>query len=421
MNIQILGISRSGKNYLIEHLVDYFNREDPNTILFVKGSATLNDFSIKKFGMPLSETSEEQKNELRLDFCPWLTNLSQTTNYKHIIVDGHFCFSIGGKLVQSFSREERDIFDAFFYLDTPAPKIIENAKRGDHNHDVATMSEEQINEWKETEIHGLQRFLKEIDKELIIVDDQIDDIIDFFRFLFQDKKLLWDAKFIAEELIRTHQRTIDQYEKILLIDCDKTITVKDTTYDFCEKLGIEKQKLKKIYINERYTSYQFFKAAKLYSSVSVQQYDQAAYFAATRAILNQTLIEDVKSWGKDYLSIGITSGILRSWEFVQSSVQFPQYVWGGSNLKTDHFLISKFTKYQIVKILQQQGKYVMAVGDSMVDVMMLEAANTAFLIANDKLNDSIERYLKSHKTDFSQLQYSSCQYLNVPSKKSLFL
>ena len=40
-----------------------------------------------------------------------------------------------------------------------------------------------------------------------------------------------------------------------------------------------------------------------------------------------------------------------------------------------------------------KGKHVVAIGDSMIDIPMLEAANKGYLVAHEKLNKAVESYL----------------------------
>jgi len=422
MNIQIHGISRSGKNYLIEHLVELFNAKCPKTLLFVNGSGTLKGLSLKHFGIPLSATNEEQKNQLRLAFCPYLKEIEETTDYKHIIVDGHYCFYIDNEYITSFSDEERDVFDMFFYLDTPPEKIIENALKGDHNNNIAQMSVEKINQWKEIEIQGLKKACREKGKELIVLDRAFDDCISFFEhLLFPENKLILEAKTIAEKMVAENRLLIDRYDKIVLLDCDKTVSNNDTTYDFCKIVEVEKSALKEIFAGERYSLYQFFRAAKLYSAKSLPLYEKAAKFASNQAIMNSHLMSDIQQNGKGFLSIGITSGIYLTWKNIQKKYNFPQIVVGGSNIKTDDKLVSSAVKFYFTKILKEIGKYVIAVGDSSIDLEMLEEANKGFVVAHEKLNSGISDYFRNQQSKIKQLTYSNFQYDNVKTQNSLFL
>jgi hypothetical protein len=422
MNIVILGVSRSGKNHLIEHLVKEINEKCPETLFFLNGSEKLKQFSDQQFAIPLSETTEVQKQKLRSMFCSFLKEFEKIKKYKHIIVDGHYCFPFGDDFKTAFTNEERDVFDMFFYLDTPANTIITNATKGDHNHEMANMPVEDINRWKTKEINGLRKSLWQVDKELIILDSCIEEIILFFEFiLLSHGDLIWDEKAIARKLISENENFIRRYEKILLLDCDRTLSIDDTTYAFCEQMKIGKHLIKEIYAGEKYTLFQFFRAAVLYSKIDLALYQQAAVYAANNAMINYALIEDINKNGREFLSIGITSGTLQTWKNIKTYIHFPDIVLGGSNLRLGKTIVSRFVKYQMAKLLRGMGKYVIAVGDSSIDVQMLEEADKGYIIANSKLNDGMVKYFNCKNSRIMQLSYSDVQYSDIPSQKSLFV
>jgi hypothetical protein len=132
------------------------------------------------------------------------------------------------------------------------------------------------------------------------------------------------------------------------------------------------------------------------------------------------LIADIKNNGTDYLSIGITSGILKTWENIQARYEFPQIVVGGSNLKTDRFIVSTSVKYQLVKLLHNAGKYIIALGDSAIDIEMLEEADKGYIVAQEKLNNGIKEYVKGKKSNIMQLEYSPFHYDDLIIKRSIF-
>jgi len=420
MNISLYGVSRSGKNYLIERLVERINSGTAKTLLHVDGSGILDKLSNKKFNCSLKDTNENQKNELRLMFCDELSVLE--TDYQHKIVDGHYCFYKNKNFEIAFTDKDRDVYDIFFYLDAPSSCIIEQANRDEKKKDVAFMSEETINKWKNFEIQSLREICLNHNKEFIILDNNIEDCIDFFETLLLGKRdILLDSKKIAEHIITKHQNIIDKYKNIVLIDCDRTISNNDTTYDFCASIDIDKQNLKNIFLNEHYTLYQFYRAAKLYAEKDISMYESASTYAMGKAILNAPLIEDIKNNSANYLSIGITSGILRTWEKLQEKYGFPSIIVGGSNIKTDKIIVSRAVKYYLTKILKEKGKYIIAVGDSMVDIDMLNEADKGFIVAQEKTSETIKTYLKSEKTKIMQLDYNKLKYDGIPIKRSLFV
>jgi hypothetical protein len=420
MNIALFGVSRSGKNYLINCLLENINRKLANTLFYVSGSGTLDRLSNDIFGIPLKDTDENQKNQLRFIFCEELAVLEN--GYRHKIVDGHYCFCKNGSFEVAFTDKDRDVYDIFFYLDTPADVIIKQANLDTQKKDVAFMSVDKINEWKEFEIQSLREICINNNKEFVVLDNNIEDCIDYFETLFiGTRDILLDSRDIAKHIITKHQKLIDEHKNIIILDCDRTVSNNDTTYDFCASMNIDKQMLKHIFLGERYSSYQFFKAAKLYAKNDISIYEDASSLASKKAILNASLIEDIKHNNVNCLSIGITSGILKTWEKIQKEYQFPSIIAGGSNLKTDKIVLSRTAKYYLVKLLHEQGKHVIAVGDSMVDIDMLNEADKGFIVAQDKFNESINKYLSKTKTKIMQLEYSKLYYHGVALKKSLFL
>lgn len=419
MNIVIYGVSRCGKNYLIERLLESINGKAAKTLFHVNGSGILDRLSNNTFGIPLKATDENQKKRLRLMFCDELVALKN--DYRHKIIDGHYCFYKNDAFEIAFTDKDRDTYDVFFYLDTPAAVIIEQANRDVKKKDVAFMTEEKVNAWKEFEIRSLREVCLKHEKEFVILDNNIEDCVDYFEtLLLGTRDILLNSKKIAENIIIKHQNVIDKYKNVVLIDCDRTISNNDTTYDFCSSIDIDKQELKKILYGEHYTLYQFFRVAKLYAEKDISEYESASTYAMEKAVLNMPLIEDIKHNGVNYLSIGITSGILRTWEKIQEKHEFPNIVVGGSNIKTDPFIVSRSVKYHFVRLLKERGKCVIAVGDSMVDIDMLNEANKGFIVAQDKKSETVKIYLKSVETNIMQLDYSQLQYDDIPSKRSLF-
>jgi hypothetical protein len=420
MNIALYGISRSGKNYLIERLTDYLNNKVAKTIFHVNGSGILDKLSLKEFGIPLRDTDENKKKQLRPMFYDEFT--VEGNDYRHKIVDAHYCFYKNNNFGIAFTDRDRDINDIFFYLDTPAEFIIERANRDTRKKDVAFMTKEMVNAWKKFEIQSLREICFNYDKEFVILDDNVEDSIDFFEtLLLGTRNIILEQKKIAEYIAIQNQNIINEYKNIIVIDCDRTISNNDTTYDFCKSMGVDKLNLKNIFLGEHYSSYQFFRVAKLYSEKDLSIYESACSYAVQEAVLNMPLIEDIKHNGDGFLSIGITSGILRTWEKVQEKHNFPTIIVGGSNLKTDRIIISRAVKYHLVKLLHEKRKYVIAVGDSIIDIDMLNEADRGFIVAQDTINKTIKTYLEMGKTKIMQLDYSKLHYDGIVTKRSLFL
>jgi len=419
VNIALYGVSRSGKNYLIDRLVQNLNRREEKTLFHVNGSCILNELSEKMLGIPLKETDEPQKRHLRLAFCDNLADMEN--GYRHKIVDGHYCFPNDGSFNIAFTGKDRDVYDIFFYLDTPAARIKEQANKDAIKKPVALMSEEEIKAWKEFEITSLRKICHEQNKEFVVLDNNIEDCIDYFEtLLLGTRGITLDSVKIAENIINQYKTILAKYNKIILLDCDRTISNNDSTYDFCKVMGIDKGVLKDIFSGERYSLYQFFRAAKLYSQQSPDVYKRACVYAAERASLNWDLINDIKNNSAGYLSIGITSGIVETWMRIQEKSAFPHILIGGVNMNESNLIIARSVKYQLTKLLRRQGKYIIAVGDSAVDIEMLEEADKGFIVAREKINAGIEKYLHGAHSNIMQLKYNKFIYDKLPVEEGIF-
>jgi hypothetical protein len=420
MNIALYGVSRSGKNYLIEYLLKNLNNKAAKTLFHVNGSGILDKLSMERFKIPLRDTDENMKKQLRLMFYDEFMALGN--DYKHKIIDAHYCFHKNDAFKIAFTDKDRDINDIFFYLDTPAEIIIEQANRDTKKKDIAFMTKETVNNWKEFEIQSLRKICLAHNKEFIVLDNHIEDCSDFFEtLLIGTRDILLDSKKIARQIIKEHQEIIDKHKNIIILDCDRTISNNDTTYDFCTSMDIDKHELKNIFLNEHYSLYQFFRVAKLYAKKDISIYESSSVSASKKAILNKSLIEDIGHNGGNYISIGITSGVLEIWKKIQEKYKFPFIIAGGSNLKIDNIVISRYVKYYLVKFLRENGKYVIAVGDSMVDIDMLNEADEGFIVAQDKINETIKTYLATNATKIMQLEYNKIHYHGINTKRSLFL
>jgi phosphoserine phosphatase len=284
------------------------------------------------------------------------------------------------------------------------------------------MPESRIDGWKDFEINGLRKACYEHSKEFVVLDNNLGDCLAYFETMLLKKYPVYlKAQETARQMIGANQSLIERYKSIVLLDCDRTLSNNDTTYDFCVKLRLEKSTLKDIFRGEHYSLYQFFRTAKFYASKDYTLYTQAASYAATKSIFNQNLIHDIKENGSDCLTMGITSGIFTTWQIIQKRINFPNIVVGGSNVKKDKFLVSREVKYWLVYILRKFFKYVIAVGDSMIDIDMLNNANVGFIVAQEKINTGIKNYITHNASNIMQLEYNKLYYDGIKIKRSIFV
>ncbi|HHI4990018.1 TPA: HAD hydrolase family protein, partial [Vibrio parahaemolyticus] len=96
---------------------------------------------------------------------------------------------------------------------------------------------------------------------------------------------------------------------------------------------------------------------------------------------------------KDSVVIGVTSGVFDIWNLINEKYKIFDVLLGNTCKSEFEYLVTPLFKKEIASLLREKGKHVVAIGDSMIDIPMLEAADQGYLIAHEKLNKAVESYL----------------------------
>ncbi|WP_455543071.1 ATP-binding protein [Intestinibacter sp.] len=405
MKIGIYGVSRSGKSYLIEKV------QQSISIKSINGSQRLSEIA----GVSIEDF--KRLDDDKKEFCrkQLINQLKEEFSEDDLIVDGHYCFrsknSDNYEIV--FTKEDLDFYDVFLYLDTPSEEILKRFRTSQGFRKDLKITQEQIYDWKAFEIEELKKQCRSVDKDLIIMDDDVDENVEWIKLILK-KDIRTSSLAIANEILDNCKRELDKYDKVMLLDCDKTLSVNDSTIDFFKYIGFDSKMLKQTFNKDRYSLFQFNKVAAKYSSIKRKEYEKICkYIAKNKVVLAQDTINYIKSDYAQFLSIGITSGIKDVWLNVKDKIGFPNIIVGGNYLPHDRYIMSDDVKRIIAKKLKSQGKYVVALGDSMVDMPMLLEANEGYIVAYEKLNNSVQVKLLKHDTNIKMWIYSKQHYKGI--------
>jgi hypothetical protein len=417
MKIGLYGVSRSGKNYLIDKMA-----ERTKDIQYISGSTTLKELALLHFHSEFRDLTDSQKTFCRFEFTKRV--VEEEKNGRHIIVDGHYSFpKIGYRSYDIvFTEADKSLYDIFIYLNTPSDRIVANANLGGTDRENTLYDIVTIDDWKTFEMTELRKVCRELNKELIVFDGVIESCCDFLCDLVSGSEYLL-ASNIVNRIITDNQTAINDCNTVLLIDCDRTITLNDTTYDFCKAAGIDKKILKEIYYGEYYSVYQFYRANKQYDAVVPDsRFYESCRYAASKAIFNDSLLTDVLTHEKSVCTIGITSGIANVWSEIISKLKFPQILIGKGRGKMNGYFVSTTTKYTLAEALKRMGKKVIAIGDSMIDIQMLETADSGFIVTGEKINAGVQDYFETvgKNTQIRQLIYNPHKYNNILAVASIW-
>lgn len=405
MRIGVYGVSRAGKSYLINKVLDKLKVKNIN------GSEMLSQIS----GASIEDFKKLHENKKEFYRKQLISKLKQNFSYDDLIIDGHYCFvnKDNGSYEVVFTEEDLNFYDIFLYLDTPADIILERFRSSKGFRQNLTITVRDIEAWKEYEIRELKKQCQTLDKDLIILGNNLEKNIKWIELVLQ-KDIKTSSLAIAQNILDTYKDEIDKHNSILLLDCDKTLSINDSTIDLFNYLNFDTKLLKNTFNKDRYSLFQFNRIALQYSIIKRKIYESyCVKVAKDHVILANETIDYLKNKYPNFLSIGITAGVKDIWVNVNKQINFPQIVVGGSYLPDDRFIISDEVKRIVAKKLREKGKYVIALGDSMVDIPMLMEANEGYIVAYEKLNKSVQIELSSNKTNIKQWIYSKQYYNNT--------
>ncbi|WP_418656675.1 phosphoribosyltransferase [Campylobacter showae] len=140
---------------------------------------------------------------------------------------------------------------------------------------------------------------------------------------------------------------------------------------------------------------------------------KAKAYALSKVQISKEVDEFIKSKFKERHFIAITCGIFDIWnELLKDNT-----ILLGNYQKEENFFITPLLKKYITKELRKNNISVVALGDSMTDIFMLNEADNAYVVAHQKPNDSLEKYLAEHQDGnivqifAGEKQYRTMQYI----------
>lgn len=396
MKFAIYGVSRSGKNYLIEKLVRFF-QEKSVSLVHVNGSGILKELAQEIYKKEFKKLNEEEKGFLRQKFIEQLDVAEK--EYGNIVVDGHYAFyNQSGELFKVFTESDKKAYDMFFYLETKSFEIIQRMRNSLGDKRNEEMTEAQVAVWQDYEISGMSEELLRNDKELHVLryGEEV------FEYIYEVVVLgKYNSLRIAEEMLSNIKFDLC-YETIVVTDCDKTLSMEDTTNVACDIKGIDKEVFKRIYTGDRYSNYQSWLANQYISEKSLFS-DNIIQEVVEKTHFNNAILADLQA-KENVRIVALSAGFSKAWATLLNQVGVQTDV-----LTSESRVVSKYVKYFVVKLLKQQGKFVVAIGDSLLDGLMLKEADVGYIATTKGYRKNVEEFLRENKT-IRQLKYFDYQY-----------
>lgn len=393
MIIAIYGISRSGKDTFISEVVSKRAHS-----FHLKGSSKLNEIAYNKYDCSFKELNSLKQREIRIDFTNYAKRLESA--YSLVLVDGHYSFPSGTDFNTVFTKEDLELYDAFFYLKRTPEEISRNFRNGNKdNYASFLLDKVKCEEWINFEIDNMKVAVESANKDFIVLDS--DSISSSFVAAFENKSSECARK-IADEII-----AMASGGKVVLTDLDKTVSINDLTDDFMAKANLDSRFPKVVFKGDYYTLYQFYKFHNWL--VNIPNYDEAVLHSLKHLIMNEHVLNDLYNLKKDACVIALTTGLADVWDKMNQELNVFDKIYGFR--KKSQLLITPLIKKLIARYVALQYETI-AIGDSIIDLGMLSESTKGYFVSMTKLDKRVIAYneIAQISKNIYQPKYSSFKY-----------
>lgn len=333
MRIGLYGLPTSGKSFLLHRVRD---------IEILAGSRLL-----KNIHSDFEALSQEEKHRVRRELA---LKLREKDTF---LMDGHYSF--GDQVV--FTEEDGELYDTFLYLYVD-PRILEDRmKNSPRNRKYLQFPTES---WQEREIAELRQYCHVHKKDFYVLDhpregyfSDLSPALQFIRQIVSGFSCVGYARKCAADILGRVRG-----DEITLTDGDRTLIWEDSS----ALLGYTTH----VFDGNFYTGFQSWRHLGEWTRYLQSTGKIGKSLEGAGAHRNPRVLAQISE-----PCFILTSGWEEFWKGLGEGLGME--VYGGSQMSAD-------TKYFIVKLLQEAGKRVRALGDSMNDYFMLKQADWSYLV-----------------------------------------
>ncbi|QPG96778.1 hypothetical protein C2857_005239 [Epichloe festucae Fl1] len=393
--IGLYGLPGSGKSFLLSELKKQLSHSQFD---FYEGSDMIS--TIVPGGLVAFQRLEkEQKQHWREQAIDRIAETCRQSK-KSAIVTGHFMFWSHEEQIRVYTPNDMSTYTHILYLDTSVARIAEQRQK-DAKRRRPDLSAAHLETWQQAEISELMSLCQ---KHGILFSrlpepptNHLLAAMNYIRFSCRAATIpnasRVDAK-ISGFLTKSDLRTA------VVVDADKTLSTDDTSVTFWEAIGTGCP-LNGLFDSPlRYSETALLQATLLYEEVANEEdFERICTMAASKTKIHPEFVSLFRFiQAHEHLSaLVVTCGIRRVWEKILETEGFSQkiQVIGGARI-SDDIVVTPDVKARIVTKLRQEGHLrIVAIGDSPLDLPMLEAADQAIVVTGPERNRSrsMDRFL----------------------------
>ena len=410
--VGLFGLPGSGKTYLLKQLEGQL---EPTWFAFYEGSTVLSKLVVGGIDA-FKKLDEEKKAHIRGLAIEKIRAECAESN-KLGVVTGHFMFwEDEGKDAPGhvLTRKDLDTFTHIFYLDVHE-NIIAERRRNDTGRGREAKSLQHLGKWQRTEIKDLKALCSKhgISFE-VLPPNQVPQLssslqrIRLFRYLTEQDNTA-KAKECLDEALSLESSKV---ENVLMFDADKTLAPQDSGELFWNmvspqpELGSKHNALKELFRSALDYTYANFRQATLLYEDAVPMGELDAFCEQVAAEISMypeivSLLQLVAEQ-KHVVAVVVTSGMRLVWEKVlEKEGLFESVKVVGGGRIADGIVVTPEVKEALVRHLKDKQRYVLAFGDSPVDLKMLREAHGAVVVVGreETRSTTMETALENLKRD----------------------
>ena len=280
-----------------------------------------------------------------------------------------------------------------------APEVVAQRIEDDRSRTRIVTSVPELTEWQAQERNGLRAECWKHHVVFTTINENLETPAS--RALERLKCMLKDFQRHNEdvndktvfEVLEREVENHSSWEKVLLIDADKTLSPCDTGKMFWQASNLRMKStndpLKTLFTDQDY-SYCSFRQATLLHEEEADAFDNVCESVAAQVNMYQEMKELLvrEAQTPHVGAVVVTCGLRSIWEKVLKRYSLSHVrVIGGGRIE-DGYVVTGEVKGKIVDDLHTKGLRILAYGDSTLDMKMLKKADEAYVVVGDESSRS---------------------------------